>query len=91
MVYWLRFLLAVAAGIANHYLRIGEATFGEFALFVGIGVGLLFYVMSIVIVRYSLRYGETELKGKQRYITVGGGTFIVVWVMVAVLLNTVGV
>jgi len=35
-----------------------------------------------------LHYGEVELKGKNKYITSGGGTFIVLWIMVAVLLNT---
>jgi len=29
------------------------------------------------------------LKGKNRQITLGGGTFIFVWIMVTVLLNTV--
>jgi hypothetical protein len=28
------------------------------------------------------------LKGKNRYITLGGGTFIVLWIMVSVLLKT---
>lgn len=84
----MRFFLGVAAGFANQYLHIGEATFGELAIIVGIGLGLVFYIMSIVVVRYLFRYGETELKGKNRYITLGGGTFIVVWIMVAVLLNT---
>lgn len=70
-------------------LRISVATLGDLALVVGIGLGVVFYLMSVFIVRYLLRYGEVELKGKKRYITVGGGTFIVVWVMVAVLLNSI--
>ena len=88
VVYWLRLLMAVAAGFANHFLGISEASYGELGLPVGIGLGLLFYLVTVVIVRNLLHYGELELKGKNRYITVGGGTFIVVWVMVAVLLNT---
>jgi hypothetical protein len=62
--------------------------YGELALPVGIGLGLLFYLLSIFIIRNLLHYGELELKGKNKYITLGGGTFIVIWVMVAVLLNT---
>ncbi len=88
MVYWLRLLLAVAAGLINHFLQIGETTLGELAMFAGIGLGVVFYVLSVVIVRHLLHYGENELKGKHRYITLGGGTFIVVWIMVAVLANT---
>ena len=38
----------------------------------------VFYLLSVPIVRYILRYGEVELKGKNKYITLGGGTFIVV-------------
>jgi hypothetical protein len=81
-------LLAVAAGFANHYLGVSETTYGDLALPIGIGLGLVFYLLSVFIVRYLLRYGELELKGKNRYITLGGGTFIVLWVMIAVLLNT---
>ena len=89
LVYWMRVLLAIAAGFANHFLGIKESLFGELALPVGIGLGLLFYLVSIIIVRNMLHYGELELKGKNRYITSGGGTFIVIWVMVSVLLNTI--
>jgi hypothetical protein len=88
VVYWLRFFLAIGAGVTNNYLHIGTATFGDFALFVGIGLGVIFYALSLIIVRYALKYDETQLRGKNRYITLGGGTFIVVWVMVSVALNT---
>ena len=88
VVYWLRFFLAVGAGVANNYLHIGTATLGDFALFVGIGLGVVFYALSVMIVRYGLKYDETQLRGKNKYVTIGGGTFIVVWVMVSVALNT---
>lgn len=80
--------MAVAAGFANHFMGITEASFGDAALPAGIGLGLVLYLLSIVIVRNLLHYGEAELKGKNKYVTLGGGTFIVIWVMVAVLLNT---
>jgi hypothetical protein len=91
IVYWLRFLLAIVAGFTNNYLNISAGTFGEFAIFVGVGLGLMFYLLSVLIVKNVLHYGEAELKGKNRYITLGGGTFIVVWIMVSVLLNTLRV
>ena len=94
VVYWLRFLVAIVAGFANNYLHIGQSNpaIGDptLALLVGIGLGLGFYVLSILIVRQVFRFGEAELKGKHRDVTLGGGTFIVVWVMVSVLLNTLG-
>ena len=80
--------MAVLAGFANHFLGISEATYGDLALPLGIALGLAVYVLSIFIVRDLLRFGEVELKGKNRYITLGGGTFIVLWVMISVLLNT---
>jgi hypothetical protein len=91
VVYWMRFGLALAAGFATHLLRINYANWGELAFYIGIGVGIAFYLLSILIVRDVLKYGEVELKGKNRYITLGGGTFIVLWIMLSVLLNTLGI
>jgi hypothetical protein len=87
-VYWGRFLLAIAAGFANNFLQIRQAVLGDLAIFAFIGLGLIFYILSIVVVKFGLKYGEAELKGKNQYVTLGGGAFIVVWVMVAILLNT---
>ncbi len=80
--------MGILAGFTNQFLRIDQASFGDLALYVAIGLGLVFYLLSIAIVRYVLHYGEVELKGKNRYITVGGGTYIVLWIMVSVLLYT---
>ena len=88
VVYWLRLLMAVAAGFANHFLGISETGLGDLALPIGIALGAAFYLLSIFIVRNLLRYTDLELKGKNKYITLGGGTFIVLWIMVSVLLNT---
>jgi len=88
LVYWTRFLLAIVAGFANTFLHIGQTTLGDLALIAGIAVALGFYAISILIVRHVFHLGEIELKGTRRDITLGGGTFIVVWVMVSVVLNT---
>jgi uncharacterized membrane protein YhdT len=88
----MRFLLAIAAGFANDYLHISsrQPMWGNLAEFAGIGLGVFFYVLSILIVRFVFRYGEAELKGKHKDITIGGGTFIVLWIMVLVLVNSLG-
>jgi len=78
----------VLAGVANELLGINTARYGDLSLLLGIGLGVVFYVMSVFIVRNVLRFSEVQLKGKNRHITLGGGTFIVVWVTVAVVLNT---
>jgi hypothetical protein len=80
--------MAVAAGFANHFLGISETAYGDVALPIGIALGAAFYLLSIFIVRNLLRYSDLELKGKNKAITLGGGTFIVLWIMTAVLLNT---
>ncbi len=90
-MYWLRFALAVAAGFANYFLGINETNFDGLAFPLAIGLGVVFYLASILVVRRVLHYGEVELKGKNRYITLGGGTFIMIWVMISVLLNTLAV
>jgi hypothetical protein len=91
VVYWTRLVLAVVAGVTNQLLHIDAANFGDLASIIGISLGVLFYLISIILVRYVFHYGEAELRGKNRYITLGGGTFIVVWIMVTVLFYTLGI
>jgi len=87
----MRFVLAVVAGATSQLLHIDTPNFGDLASVIGIGVGVAFYLFSIVLIRYVFRYGEAELRGKNRYITLGGGTFIVVWIMATVLFHTLGI
>jgi hypothetical protein len=79
---------AILAGFANHLLGISTQSYGDFAFPLAISLGVVVYLVTVVIVRNVLHYSEVELKGKNRYITLGGGTFIVLWVMLSVLLNT---
>jgi len=81
--------MAILAGFANSYLHISQTTLGDLAIIAGIGLALVFYLTSILIVRKGFHLGEAELKGKRRDVTLGGGTFIMVWVLVSVVLNTV--
>ena len=89
VVYWLRFVLAILAGLSNQVLHIDVASFGDLATYVGIALGVAFYLLSVMIVRHVLHYGEAELRGKNRDVTLGGGTFIFVWIMVTVLFYTI--
>jgi hypothetical protein len=81
--------MAIAAGFANSYLHISQTALGDLALIVGIALALGVYGLSVLIVRHGFHLGETQLKGKRRDVTLGGGTFIMVWVLVSVVLNTV--
>ena len=91
VVYWMRVVLAIVAGATNELLHITTANFGALASILGVALGIAFYLLSIIVVKYGLKYGEAELRGKNRYVTLGGGTFIVLWVMVTVLFYTVGI
>jgi len=90
VVYWMRLVLAIVAGATNQLLHIDAGNLGDLASVAGIALGILFYLFSIVLVKYVFHYGEAELRGKNRYLTLGGGTFIVVWIMVTVLFYTIG-
>ena len=89
VVYWSRFLLAICAAFAIRFLGINETTLGDLAMVFGIGIGILFYILSVLLVRHVFRYGEADLKGKNKDVTLGGGTYVMVWIMITVLLNTV--
>jgi len=56
--------------------------------YAGIAVALIVYVASYFLVKYGLRYGEVELKGKQRAVILGSGTFVFVWAAAWMLLFT---
>ena len=86
----MRVILAIVAGATNQALHITAANFGDLASILGVSLGIMFYLASIVVVKYVLRYGQAELRGKNRYVTLGGGTFIVLWIMVTVLFYTIG-
>lgn len=55
---------------------------------VGIAVAFVIYVSSYFLFRYGFKYGEGQLKGKYRSVSLGSGTFIFVWAAVWILLFT---
>ncbi len=80
VVYWSRFGLAILSALICFILRLkGDA---------GIAVALIVYAASYLLVRYGLGYGEAALKGKQRAVMLGSGTFVFVWAAVWMLLFT---
>lgn len=72
--------MAIFAALICFVLRIK----GE----IGILVALLIYALSCFLFQYGFKYGEVELKGKQRVVTLGSGTFIFVWAAIWILLYT---
>lgn len=82
VVYWSRFFLAIAAALIVYFLRLK----GSEAV---VSVALVVYVFSVVLVKYALGYGEEQLKGRYRHVTLGAGTFIFVWLSALVLMYTI--
>jgi spore maturation protein SpmB len=56
-----------------------EVVSGELASVIYPAVAILVYAMTVALYRYGLRYGEAELKTKNRAITLGIGTYIFAW------------
>ena len=78
VVYWSRFFIAIATGVGSVF-ALREVVTGELATVVYPAVAILVYGLTVAIYRYGLRYGQAELKSKNRAITLGIGTFIFAW------------
>jgi hypothetical protein len=87
IVYWSRLGFAVLAGLTYNLLGLGlqGVAIGTLA---AIGLGVLFYIVSVYVVKYLLGYGEAELKGPRKVVTTGMGTYIIWLLFSIILLNT---
>ncbi|OLD05777.1 hypothetical protein E6H36_10375 [Candidatus Bathyarchaeota archaeon] len=88
IVYWARLGLAVLAGAVYNALGLGlqGVLLGTLA---AIGIGILFYAASVFLVKNVLRYGEAELKGPRKHVSLGWGTYTIWLIFTIVLLNTI--
>jgi len=87
IIYWSRFFIAIATGVGS-VLVLREVVSGELASVVYPAVAILAYALTVALFRYALRYGEAELKSKNKVITLGIGTFIFTWLMSVTLAYT---
>jgi spore maturation protein SpmB len=65
-----------------------EVVTGELATVVYTTVAILVYALTVAFYRYGLRYGEAELKTKNRAITLGIGTYIFAWLASVTVIYT---
>ncbi|HZD12062.1 MAG TPA: hypothetical protein VE177_00895, partial [Candidatus Binatus sp.] len=87
LLYWMRLGFAVVAGVLYNLLGFGtQGVSTGTALAIGVGIGV--YAISVFLVKYVLRYDEKELKGPNKHITLGIGTYIIWFLFTLVLLNT---
>ena len=87
VVYWSRFFIAIATGIGSVFV-LKEVVTGELATVVYTAVAILVYALTVAFYRYGLRYGEAELKTKNRAITLGIGTYIFAWLASVTVIYT---
>ncbi len=88
VVYWSRLFIAIATGFGS-VLALNRVVSGETATLTYVALAVLIYALTAVVYRSLLRYGEAELRGKNRYITLGIGTFIFAWMASLVLTYTI--
>ena len=88
LVYWSRLGFAVIAGVLYNVLGLNahDVLIGtSSAISMAIGI----YAISVFVVKYILRYGPTELKGPNKHITLGIGSYIIWFLFTTILLNTI--
>lgn len=87
VVYWSRLGFAVLAGLVytvSGFGRGGVAAGTVYAL----GVGILLYAASVLLVKHVLRYGPSELSGPRKHVSLGMGSYIIWLIFTITLLNT---
>lgn len=89
IVYWLRLGFGVISGVV--YNLIGFSQIGNIGLqtlgLISVGVGI--YSLSILLVKNILGYGPDVLKGPNKHVTIGMGSYTIWMVFTTILLNTV--
>lgn len=81
VVYWSRVLLGFATALLIYLLQLKGAT-------LVLSVAVATYLASVLVVKFVFRYTDDQLKGRGRAVTLGGGSFIMIWLTVLVLLYT---
>ena len=88
LVYWTRLGFAVLAGVLYNALPFrGLDVLQGTASVISMGIGI--YAISVFLVKYGLRYGPTELKGPNKHITLGIGSYVIWFLFTTILLNTI--
>ena len=88
IVYWLRLGFGVLSGVVYNVVGFGQGgvATGTLAL-ISVGIGI--YALSVIIVKNVLGYGPDELKGPNKHVTIGMGSYIIWMIFTTILLNTV--
>ena len=87
VVYWSRLGFAVLAGAIYTVLKLGQGV--VMGTVFAIGLGVLFYALSVFLVRYVLGYEPTDLSGPRKHVSLGMGSYIIWLIFTITLLNTI--
>ncbi len=87
VVYWSRLGFAVLAGLVYTALGLGQAGVGVGTVY-AIGLGVLLYAVSVLLVKYVLGYGSAQLSGPRKHVSLGMGSYIIWLIFTITLLNT---
>lgn len=79
-IYWTRFLVAIVAAITC-------AGFGQTGLS-GIALGVSFYIISYILVRYVLNIEPEEVGGTRTLYSKGIGTYLFTWITLWTIIHT---
>ena len=88
IVYWLRLGFGVLAGVVYNLIGFGQLGLGLGTLGL-ISIGVSVYSISIIVVKNILGYGPDELKGPNKHVTLGMGSYIIWMIFTAILVYTV--
>src|SRR6058998_3876524 len=88
IVYWLRLGFGVLAGVVYNIVGFGQGgvILGTLAL-ISVGIGI--YAVSVILVKNILGYGPDDLKGPNKHVTLGMGSYVIWMIFTTILLNTV--
>src|SRR6266852_137644 len=88
LVYWLRLGFGVLAGTIYNLTGFGSLGVGLGTLsMITVGIGV--YSVSIFLVKNLLGYGPEVLKGPNKHVTIGMGSYVIWMIFTTILLNTV--
>lgn len=87
VVYWSRLGFAVLAGLVYTVSGLGRGGVVAGTVY-ALGVGILLYVASVLLVKHVLGYGPSELSGPRKHVSLGMGSYIIWLIFTITLLNT---
>jgi hypothetical protein len=88
LVYWIRLGFGVLAGVIFNLAGFGSLGVGLGTLsMITVGIGV--YSVSVFLVKNLLGYGPEVLKGPNKHVTIGMGSYIIWMIFTTILLYTV--